>query len=92
MTKHKSKNYSLSSKLYDHINRDFWIRNDKLDNIVPSDTKGVFYDFRDPPTEISFKEAKEIGDGHDAIFSIKAGEFAVFFFHEMENYVLRKNT
>ena len=53
-------------------------------------TKGVFYDFFDEPIEINFEEAKEIGDGKDAIFSIESGSLAIFFFHEMENYVCKK--
>lgn len=89
LTKHKSKNYSQSSKLYDHLDHRFLTRNDDLTKLVSDEFIGVFYDFSDPPQEMSFAEAKSVGDGSDAIFSIEPGKLAVFFFHEYENYVLK---
>ena len=90
LTKHKNKNFSLSSKLFDHLNRNLCSRNDELEGVTANSTKGVFYNFYDEPIEITFEEAKEIGNGIDAVFSIKAGSLAVYFFHEMENYVCKK--
>ena len=90
LSSHKPKNLKHSSKLYDHLDRDYMSRNDELLSVTSDDKIGVFYDFFDAPVKVTFGEAKEMGDGRDAIFSIAAGKHAVFFFHENENYELKK--
>lgn len=90
LSNHKPKNLKHSAKLYDHIDRQYWVRNDHLEGVSVEDAIGVFYDFYDTPRVISFSEATKLGQGIDAIFSLKAGRYAVLFFHEHENYVLSK--
>lgn len=90
LSNHKSKNLKHSAKLYDHVDRRYWVRNDLLEGVSVGDAIGVFYDFYDSPRVISFSEAKKLGQGIDAIFSLKAGRYAVLFFHEHENYVLSR--
>ena len=90
LSNHKLKNFKLSSKLYEHLNRSFCVRNDDLVAVTTDDVVGVFYDFFDAPREMNFATAKELGLGSDAIFSIISGKHAVFFFHEHENYELKK--
>lgn len=57
---------------------------------IPSDTKGVFYDFFDPPTIRTLDYAIDQSKGSDALFSIHAGKLAYFFFHEDEIWQCRR--
>ena len=81
---------SLSYKLFNYLNHNYIEQNDALDNVVSDDTVGVFYDFNEEPQCISFKAAKEVVKGRDAMFSIEPGKLAVYFYHEGWNFVCRK--
>ena len=90
LTNRSENTFNQSSKLFNHLNHRYIEQNDSLSNIAPDDTVGVFYDFKDEPRCISFKEAIEEGKNHDSIFSIELGKLAVYFFHEGWNFVCKR--
>jgi hypothetical protein len=51
---------------------------------------GVYYDFYDQPRNLTIEQATEISVANDAIFSIKPGKLALFFFHESEIWLCKK--
>ena len=84
--------YNQSSKLFNHLNHRYIEQNDSLNDIAPSDIQGVFYNFKDEPKCISFKEAVEKGKEQDAIFSIKPDELAVYLLRDGWNFVCKKES
>lgn len=53
--------------------------------------KGMYFDDFDTKAEnLSLSEAVEKGSGREAIFSIKAGELALFFTHEYDVFLCQK--
>ncbi len=82
--------FKQSSKLFNHLDHNYIEQNDSLYDITSYDTPGVFYNFKDEPKCISFKEAIEEGKSHDAIFSIKPGELAIYFSHDGWNFVCKR--
>ncbi len=79
-----------SSKLFDHLDFNYCSRSDAINDIVEERTRGIYYDFFSEPVITTFKEAIEKGDCRNALFSIRPGKLAVFFFHEGWNYVCRR--
>ena len=79
-----------SSKLFNHLDHNYIKQNDPLNHVAPYDTVGVFYNFKDEPKCISFKEAIEEGKIHDGVFSIIPGELAVYLSDEDWNFVCKR--
>ena len=84
LRKHDIRNLAKSSSLHEHLDLENAeiICVDDASDIFPGDTQGVFYDFFDEPSNISYREALVESVGTDAIFSVNAGKLAVYFFHE----------
>ncbi|MCW9023559.1 MAG: hypothetical protein OQK73_02645 [Gammaproteobacteria bacterium] len=82
--------FNQSSRLFNYLDHNFIEQNDSLKNVVEDDGMGVFYDFQNEPTLISFKEAIDAGKELDAIFSIQPGKLAIYFFHEGWNFVCKR--
>ena len=79
-----------ASKLFNHLDHRYVEQNDSLHNVTSDEQSGVFYNFKDEPEFISFKEAIEKGKGQDAIFSIQPGELAVYLLHDGWNFVCKR--
>lgn len=90
LTRHTRKMYARSSDLYNHLDERYFRQDDELDGVTSDETVGVFYNFMEKPKCITFAEAVELGSNNDAIFSIKPGKLAIYFFHEGWNYVCSK--
>ena len=82
--------FNQSSRLFNYLYHNLIEQNDSLKNVADDDATGVFYDFKDEPRIISFKEALLANKKHDAIFSITPGKLAIYFFHEWWNFVCNK--
>jgi hypothetical protein len=82
--------FNQSSRLFNYLDHNYIEQNDSLQNVVVDDTVGIFYDFKNEPKLITFKEAKETGKELDAIFSIQPGVLAIYFFHEGWNFVCKR--
>ena len=82
--------FAKSSKLHNHLNWDVCITLKNEDSFVAQTKSGIFFDFYDEPKLLTAEEAFYVGVGSDALFFIEAGEKAVFFFHEYENYLCQK--
>lgn len=53
--------------------------------------KGIYFDdFDCKPELLTLSQAFENGNGREAIFSVKAGELALFFTHEYEIFLCKK--
>ncbi len=90
LSRRPKKIFAKSSDIYKHLDMNYVVQNDALQNFVDEDTVGVYYDFINEPSIISFKEAITSGTYHNAIFSIKAGKLAIYFFHEGWNFVCKR--
>jgi len=90
LSKHKRRNHKLSSDLFNHLDKSCITQNDELIGVAQPDESGVFYDFIDNPKVLSFEEARNEGENSDAIFSLKKGKLAIYFFHEGWNYVCER--
>jgi len=75
-----------SHKLYDALDRR-WCKQLIEEPTVAGGVTGVFYNFFSEPMMTSFDEAWAEGLGHDAVFSVKPGRLAFFFFHEDEVWI-----
>ncbi|HOF34654.1 MAG TPA: hypothetical protein PK624_12390 [Spirochaetota bacterium] len=85
-----SRIFGKSSKIFDHLDFNYCKRSDIVFAIAEKGTSGVYYDFLSEPVIITFEKAVEMGDFRNAIFSIKPGKLAVFFFHEGWNYICKR--
>lgn len=90
LVRRPKKIFEKSSDIFDHLDSSYCKRNDELENVVDQNTLGVFYNFHGEPIVITFKEAVDLGHYKNAIFSIKSGKLAVFFFHEGWNYICNR--
>ena len=52
--------------------------------------RGVYYDFAPEASWLSAEKAFAIGHGSESIFSIRQGEVAIYFWHELEEYLCLK--
>lgn len=91
LTTRPARVFKHSSDLLAHLEPGVYRREKDLSSICKPNTLGVFYDFHGEPKVVSFMDAQREGAGSDAIFSIDAGRFAIYFFHEGESYVCRAN-
>ena len=69
-----------------------WLDESSLENIFGDNyqnVQGIYFD-GDEPEKLSLSEAFDRGSGNDAIFSIRAGKLAIFFFHEAEIFICKK--
>ncbi len=78
-----------SHKLHNDLNRSHCALITDATEIAPKQT-GVYYDFYDEPRNLTMAEALAIGTINDAIFSIKPGKLALYFFHESEVWLCKK--
>jgi hypothetical protein len=73
-----------------------YIKKENLANVFGNDfdkVKGLYFDEFDGVTEfINLSQAIEKGYGREAIFSVKAGELAVFFTHEYEFFLCQNKS
>lgn len=82
--------FSKSSGIFNHLDMNYAVQHDSMQNVADQNIMGVFFDFINDPSIVTFKEAITLGDYRDAIFSIKPGKFAIFFFHEGWNFVCKR--
>ncbi len=77
------------SKLMDHLDPRFCKRVDGAFGLK-SDLEGVFYDFYAEPRCICLREAQQLGEYHDAIFSAVPGKIAIHWSHEGWSWLCRR--
>jgi hypothetical protein len=91
-------NYLRMSRFYGQRNEKTtdYIKKENLANVFGNDfdkVKGLYFDEFDGVTEfINLSQAIEKGYGREAIFSVKAGELAVFFTHEYEFFLCQNKS
>lgn len=81
-----------SHKLLTALDTRYIVRDDGLNTIKSHNVKGVFYRIgRGDPEVDDLRHILEDDPYCDAIFSIVPGKLAIFFFHEIETYVLNRS-
>lgn len=71
----------------------YFQNNTEIEKLLGKDfekVKGIYFDGFDKAEELSLFEAFENGRSKDALFSIQAGQLAIFFFHEGEIFLCKK--
>lgn len=86
---HQSKQlYSNSHKLYNHLDKDRYCLLTSAKNL-DQQSIGIYFNFLDPPVILSVRDAFIVSIGIDAIFSLKPGKLAIYFFHENESFLCK---
>ena len=80
--------YTNSHKLHNHLD---WSSCSKLkdESELNPKAKGVYYGFSDEPVVLTVAEAFMVGPERVGVFSIVPGKLAIYFFHELENYLCK---
>lgn len=81
-----------SARMYTDLKREICLRTNCQDviSLEKRQDKGIYYDFQSKAYWLSAADAFHAGHGYESIFSIREGEFCVYFWHEMEEYLCQK--
>ncbi len=85
----RDKLFQDSSKLASSLNTKYCHLVRDLQHLSPL-VSGVFDNFYDQPYVQNLSQALKLGQGRDAIFSIRPGKLVIVFFHEGEIYLCSK--